>query len=86
MTEDDLVEICPDCKTAGCFSPRTRPGERRKNIVGDPDATYRCSNCGHTFDDPETRPRAENVPPPNRVVSEEDLDRVREKMGIGVDR
>lgn len=48
--DDDMVYACP-----GCGSARNL-WERTERAVVDPEKRCHCTECGHSFDDPDVRP------------------------------
>jgi len=55
-TDDGKAKTCPECDSADLYQRRLKkPGQT--TTVGSPNDQYRCKDCGHTFDDPNTRER-----------------------------
>lgn len=57
MPSDEL-EICPECE-----SNEIRNRVVRAHVPTDCDSEWRCANCGHRFDEPDTRPRKRDYTP-----------------------
>jgi len=50
---EDLVEACPHCDGTKF---KVRVSSVHKNLrTGDPEAKYKCGECGATFDEPNRR-------------------------------
>lgn len=74
MTNDDMIDVCPECDGSSL----------RLRVTGECEHRYLCKDCGGTFDDPNQRPPKSNGVSADALLERivDDPDELREATGL----